>query len=242
MNEELIIIIDDDPGMLFTLKQSCKKKGFTALTFNNGADGLNALAKNDVAVIISDYRMPRMTGIDVLNKAQEISPDTVRVLLSGELDLELALDAVSRGAVFRIISKPCKDSDFESTLYQCLEKYNLLQDYHHIQRELLEQSKVDAARATVVTLHHEINNTLVTLGANISILNRSLNQNKIPNNHVQILDSMKQSYNRIKNCIVKLELVEDIEMIEYANGTMMLDADLTNGSQPSNDSPSSPEK
>ena len=152
MCEHSIFFIDDDPNVLYSLKRLFKNKGYSVFTFLDGSHGLKALAENDVSVLVVDYKMPGLSGIEVLQKARDISPDTIRVLITGALDLELALEAISRGEVYRIIKKPWNDLELKVTIDQCLEKYNLVQENYRLQEKLLNQTKVEMVRALIVTL------------------------------------------------------------------------------------------
>lgn len=225
-NERTIFIIDDDPGVLSSLKRLLMDEDFAVRTFTDGQRALEALADTEVAVIVSDYQMPGISGIEVLLRALAISPDTIRVLISGALDLELALEAISRGEVYRIIGKPWHDLELKVTISQCLEQYQLIQENHRLQNQLIDQAKIETVKALVVTLNHEINNSLVFLSIAIDSFGRSFAKKEIPVNHSEYLRQMKDSCQKIAELIKKLQNIEEIQMTEYlrGTGTMMIDA------------------
>jgi len=223
---ETIFIVDDDPAVLASLKRLLLDEDFDVRTFTDGHQALAALAEEPVAVLVSDYQMPGISGIDVLLQALTISPDTIRVLITGALDLKLALEAISRGEVYRIIGKPWHDLELKVTLGQCLEQYRLIQEHHRLQSQLIDQAKIETVKAMVVTLNHEINNSLVFLSIAIDTLNMSLNKGEIPANHLEYLAEMKNSCRKIADLMKKLRNIEEIQMTEYlhGSGTMMIDA------------------
>ncbi|NTV13703.1 MAG: response regulator [Desulfobulbaceae bacterium] len=225
-DSETIYIVDDDPGVLASLKRLLLDEDFAVRTFTDGHQALAALAEEPVAVLVSDYQMPGLSGIDVLLQALTISPDTIRVLITGALDLKLALEAISRGEVYRIIGKPWHDLELKVTLGQCLEQYRLIQEHHRLQEQLIDQAKIETVKAMVVTLNHEINNSLVFLSIAIDTLGLSFTKQEIPANHVEYLGEMKNSCRKIADLMKKLRNIEEIQMTEYlhGSGTMMIDA------------------
>lgn len=223
VSERLIYLIDDDSNILSSLKRLLKSKEYSVFTFTNGNLGLKALEDNDVAILVTDYNMPEISGIEVLKKAREISPDTIRVMITGALDIELALDAISHGEVYRIIQKPWNDLEFMLTIEQCFEKYNLIQENYKLQENLLNQTKVEMVRALIVTLNHEINNSLTCLSICIEQISCAQANNQLPDNYSELLKEMKFRLNQMAEFIKKLKNIEEIKMTEYIKGTMMID-------------------
>jgi DNA-binding NtrC family response regulator len=223
MVEHSILFIDDDPGILSSLKRLFRDKGYSILAFTDGNQGLKALDGKDVAVMVVDYKMPGLSGIEVLQKARDISPDTIRVMMTGALDLELALEAIRSGEVYRIVRKPWNDLELKATIDQCFEKYNLIQENYRLQERLLDQTKLEMIKAVVVTLNHEINNSLNCLSLDIDILNRAFTKNETPQDYGELLSEMRASYKQIGDLIMKLRNIEEIKLTKYVNETMMLD-------------------
>ena len=223
--EETIFIVDDDPNVLASLKRFLMAEDFAVRTFTDGHQALAELGEAQPAVLVSDYQMPRISGIEVLQQAHLISPDTVRVLITGALDLGLALEAIRRGEVYRIISKPWHDLELKVTIDQCLEQARLIRENRHLQQQLIDQARVEMVKAMVVTLNHEVNNSLVYLSIAIDSLERSLARNEIPANHSEQLREMKSSCLKIADLMKKLRNIEEVQMTEYlsGSGTMMLD-------------------
>jgi len=223
---EEIYIIDDDPAVLASLKRFLTNEDFAVRTFTDGRQALAALPEHKAAVIVSDYHMPGISGIEVLQKALTLAPDTIRVLITGDLDLELALTAISRGEVYRIIGKPWRDLELKVTISQCLDQYRLIRENHRLQAQLIDQAKIATVKALVVTLNHEINNSLVFLSIAIEKLARSFANHEIPADHVEYLREMQSCCQKIAALMKKLRNIEEIQVKEYlhGSGTMMIDA------------------
>ncbi|MDD5250913.1 MAG: EAL domain-containing protein [Rhodocyclaceae bacterium] len=106
-----LLMVDDEPAILSSLKRLFRREGYTLLTAGSGAEGLELLARQEVGVVISDARMPHMHGAEFLGKVREIHPDTVRIMLSGYTDLKAVTEAVNRGELFKFLTKPWHDEE-----------------------------------------------------------------------------------------------------------------------------------
>ena len=114
-----ILLVDDDPNILQGYQRQLHKH-VDIETAQNGIAGLKSLKeKGPFAVIISDLRMPGMDGIAFLAEAREQSPDSVRVMLTGHADLEAAINAVNKGNIFRLLTKPCPAENLLQTVQGC---------------------------------------------------------------------------------------------------------------------------
>ncbi|HVS17903.1 MAG TPA: HD domain-containing phosphohydrolase [Planctomycetota bacterium] len=131
-----VLMVDDDARLLDGFRRQYHK----ALQFTTalgGAEGLEAVrSKGPFAVIVSDYQMPNMNGIQFLSKVREIAPDSVRIMLTGNADLQSAVNAVNEGHVFRFLTKPCTPDVFQSMMRAALEQYRL----RFAERTLLEDT------------------------------------------------------------------------------------------------------
>jgi diguanylate cyclase (GGDEF)-like protein/PAS domain S-box-containing protein len=106
-----LLLVDDDVGVLASLKRLFRREGYTLLTAGNGLEALDLLASHPAGVIVSDARMPQMNGAEFLGKVRDIYPDTVRIILSGYTDLDAVTQAVNRGEVFKFLTKPWADQE-----------------------------------------------------------------------------------------------------------------------------------
>jgi diguanylate cyclase (GGDEF)-like protein/PAS domain S-box-containing protein len=110
VTEPTLLIVDDDPKNIILVKRVMAHEGLRILSANNAEEALDLLARNAVSVIIADHRMPGMTGVELLRRVKGLWPDTVRVLMSGDIDVRTATEAINQGAVFKVL---IKSSDFE---------------------------------------------------------------------------------------------------------------------------------
>jgi diguanylate cyclase (GGDEF)-like protein/PAS domain S-box-containing protein len=104
-----LLLIDDEQNILNSLKRLFRRENFRVLTANSGREALELLAVNEVQVIISDQRMPEMSGVELLSRVKELYPDTVRIVLSGYSELSTVTEAINRGAIWKYLSKPWDD-------------------------------------------------------------------------------------------------------------------------------------
>ncbi|UXI70203.1 EAL domain-containing protein [Tahibacter amnicola] len=104
-----LLVVDDEQGVRSALVRILRRDGYRVLTAEGGKEGLELLATNAVQVIISDQRMPNMSGTEFLHVVRQLYPDTVRIILSGYADLGVVTDSVNRGAVFKFLTKPWED-------------------------------------------------------------------------------------------------------------------------------------
>lgn len=121
-----ILFVDDEENILNSLVRLFRKEDYEILTATSGAGGLKIAEANNIDLVISDHRMPEMTGVDFLARMKEISPDTMRIMLTGYADLEAAIAAINKGEVYRFISKPWNDEELKLTVRQTLEYRNLV--------------------------------------------------------------------------------------------------------------------
>ena len=125
MNQK-ILFVDDDANLLDAVQRSLRKQ-FTIDTALGGAEGLRKLAEQGpYAVVVADMQMPEMTGLQFLRNVQTAAPDAVLMMLTGNSDLQTAMDAVDDGRVFRFMTKPCPMSTLGPTLAAGLEQFRLM--------------------------------------------------------------------------------------------------------------------
>jgi serine phosphatase RsbU (regulator of sigma subunit) len=118
-----VLFVDDDPKILAALRRQFRKK-IDVETVPSGADGLDAIRTHGpFSVVVTDYCMPEMNGIEFLKQVQEIAPETVRVLLTGSADLNAAIQAVNQGNIFRFLSKPCSPEALTEALLESMKRY-----------------------------------------------------------------------------------------------------------------------
>jgi response regulator RpfG family c-di-GMP phosphodiesterase len=123
-----VLAVDDEPNIVSALRRTLRSRGFTVHTALGGAEGLKLLDVQPVDAIISDMRMPEMTGAQFLQAARLKMPDAVRVLLTGYADITSTIEAVNHGEIFRYLSKPWDDDVLLSVLHDGLERKRLARE------------------------------------------------------------------------------------------------------------------
>jgi len=119
-----ILFVDDDSNILDAYKRQLKRQ-FHVETARGGEEGLNAVTNHGpYAVIVSDLRMPGMDGNQFLSRVKEIAPESVRMMLTGFADLKTAMDAINRGNIFRLLTKPCAKEVLADALSVGIKQFN----------------------------------------------------------------------------------------------------------------------
>lgn len=143
-----ILCVDDEPRVLDALERMLRGR-FTVVTAAGPGPALEELQRDPrFAVVMSDLRMPGMSGIELLRKAGELAPDAVRVLLTGHAELETAIEAVNHGHVFQFLRKPCHPQVVVAALRAAAEQHRLVT----AERELLEHTLRGSVRALAEVL------------------------------------------------------------------------------------------
>jgi len=121
-----VLCVDDEPNVLAAIERNLFDL-FDVVTAHSGEAGLDAIRSGKpFAVILSDMRMPGMDGATFLSRAREVSPDSVRILLTGQADVESSIAAINKGAIFRYLCKPCPKEDLIATLNDAVRQYRLV--------------------------------------------------------------------------------------------------------------------
>ncbi len=136
-----ILCVDDEENILASLKRLLRKESYRLLTASSGAEGLAILEKETAQLVISDQRMPSMSGTEFLQKVKELYPDTVRVVLSGYADVTVILDSINKGEIYRFLTKPWNDEELKIHIRQCLAHYDLVRQNKDMMKQLEFRNK-----------------------------------------------------------------------------------------------------
>lgn len=119
-----VLYVDDEVNNLNSFKAAFRHD-FNVFTALSAKDGRNILDSNEIGVIITDHRMPVMTGIEFLESIIQTYPDTIRILLTGFADINAVMDAINRGQVYKYIVKPWQNDELKMYIINALEIYKL---------------------------------------------------------------------------------------------------------------------
>ncbi len=122
-NKRTLLLVDDEPNVLASLKRILRREGYQILTASSGEEGLQLLAGNPVGVIISDQRMPAMSGIEFLSRVRVIHPDIIRIVLSGYTEVNTITEAINKGEVYKFLTKPWDDDELCKTIREAFMRF-----------------------------------------------------------------------------------------------------------------------
>lgn len=164
-----LLLVDDEPNILASLKRLLRRDAYHILTANSGQEGLDVLASNAVDVIVSDQRMPGMLGADFLRKAKLLCPQTIRIMLSGYTELQAVTDAVNEGAIFKFLTKPWEDHQLREHIAEAFRLKGIDDDNVRLNAQLRDANQALAAanaamQALVSQQQHQISRDEVSLG------------------------------------------------------------------------------
>lgn len=123
-----LLFVDDEEGVLNALRRVFLDENYRVLCASSGAAALSVMEKEAVQLVISDHRMPGMTGAEFLREAKVRWPETIRIMLTGYADVQSIMGAVKDGAVYKFITKPWNDEDLRLTVSLALQQYSLIRE------------------------------------------------------------------------------------------------------------------
>jgi DNA-binding NtrC family response regulator len=137
--QRTVLFVDDEEHILRSLKRLLKHENYRLLTAKSGAEGLEVLRKNHVQVVISDQRMPAMTGTEFLENVKLDYPNALRIVLTGHADLDSIVESINKGHIYNFFFKPWDNRHLKLEIKQALEYYDLLEANRKLQEEILKK-------------------------------------------------------------------------------------------------------
>src|SRR5262245_8579244 len=135
-----LLVVDDEPDLVQTVRDLLRFE-YRVLGATRAAEGLRLMEQEPVHVVMSDQRMPEMTGVEFLRILRQRYPDTVRLLFTGYADINAVSDAINQGNVYRYISKPWEPNELRAVLKQAVEYYDLNVERKRLLGELQEKNR-----------------------------------------------------------------------------------------------------
>lgn len=188
LRRHALLIVNDEVNVLESLRHLFHRS-YKVMTASSGNEAIEVMNRSEVHLILSDQRMPGMSGDVFLSKARLLQPDAIRMLFTGYADIQAVINAVNEGHIFRYILKPWDVIELEAVLRQATEQYELLSDRRRLVSELqaanarLTSANAELAQAGqlksafIEVASHEFN-TPITLVLGLSELLRLLNPDR----------------------------------------------------------------
>lgn len=208
-----LLIVDDEVDVLESLRHQFHR-AYRVLTAATGKAAIDLLNENEVHLILSDQRMPGMSGDVFLSQARQIQPDAIRMLFTGYADIQAVINAVNEGHIFRYILKPWDTNELEGIIREAAEKYNLLSERKELIAELQEanirltHANDELARAGrlktafIEVASHEFN-TPITLVLGLTDLLRLSNPDR-PAEECEILRQITNSGRQLSRLVTNM--------------------------------------
>jgi phosphoserine phosphatase RsbU/P len=144
-----ILFVDDETDILSSLNRFLRKEPYKKLFAENGSQALELIESTDIAIIVSDLRMPEMNGLELINKVKKRNPGILRLILSGSQDIDMIIESINTGEVFRFIPKPVEPYSFKKILNDAIDYHYLIAEREELFNELSiknqELTKVNSA-------------------------------------------------------------------------------------------------
>ncbi|MBU0682443.1 MAG: response regulator [Proteobacteria bacterium] len=121
-----LLIVDDEPQIISAVRRLLLDEHITIASATSAGEALDFLAHHEVAVLLTDNCMPEMSGLELLNAAKKTSPDTVRLMMTGNADLQVALSAINEGEVYKFIVKPWHNQELIAMIMAAVNRFQLM--------------------------------------------------------------------------------------------------------------------
>lgn len=163
------LYVDDDEANL-TVFEAAVGRDLPVLTARGGLEALALMRQKEVGVLLTDQRMPGMSGVDLADAVRLEFPDTIRLLVTAFSDLNAAIDAINRGQVRRYLRKPWGGGEMMATVREALDLYHLTMRLRESERRLVQTERVYALGVIAASLGHELRNPLGFVTGNLQAL------------------------------------------------------------------------
>lgn len=210
-----ILCVDDESDNVDALERLFRKK-YIVLKATSGSEALKIMKDNRVSLIVTDQRMPSMTGTEFLAKSMKLNPEAIRILLTGYTDIESVISAINSGQVYKYVTKPWDPHDLANTVDKAIEKYELSAELKKkneaLEIALKELKSLDEAKSNfMILINHELKTPLTVMLSFLGLLQES-----------ELDDDQKKFVSRICQSADRLRaLIEDsLELVSAETGTL----------------------
>ena len=142
MTRHAILMVDDEPNVLKSFQRALRKEAYTLLTAQGGEEGLKLLEAREVSLVISDYNMPQMNGLEFLKSVKSLYPHILAIMLTGQAEIQIAVQAINEAGVYKFIQKPWEDTDLKITIVRALESIDLATERDRLIRKVKSRDAI----------------------------------------------------------------------------------------------------
>jgi putative nucleotidyltransferase with HDIG domain len=139
-HQHTVLFVDDEVNILKALQRLLRNEEMNVLCASRASEALELIEKHPTQVVVSDQRMPEMSGVDLLANVRERQPEIVRMMLTGYTEMKVAVDAINRGEIYRLITKPWNDDELRATLRQAFDHADLKGEIKRLNQVTREQN------------------------------------------------------------------------------------------------------
>jgi putative nucleotidyltransferase with HDIG domain len=140
VHDHTVLFVDDEVNILKALQRLLRNEPMRVLTASRPQEAIDLLDGSPAQVVVSDQRMPEMSGVDLLSTIRERHPDMVRMMLTGYTEMNIAVEAINRGEIYRLITKPWNDDELKATLRQAFDHFDLKGEIKRLNQVTREQN------------------------------------------------------------------------------------------------------
>lgn len=125
MAQHSILMVDDEPHILNAFQRALRKEPYAVMTAASGEEGLKLLEAREFSLVISDYNMPQMNGLDFFRTVKTLYPHLLTIMLTGQAEMNIAIQAINEAGVYKFIQKPWDNAELKITIMRALEAIDL---------------------------------------------------------------------------------------------------------------------
>jgi two-component system probable response regulator PhcQ len=170
--DSAILLVDDERSVVSSLKRALMDEPYNIFAANSGVEGLSILKENRIKIVISDERMPGMSGSEFLSAVKKLFPDTIRIMLTGHASIQAAMNAVNNGEIYRFFSKPWNEIDLKLAIRSAIEKYDLEEEnkglLKTVKRQACELHQLEKSYPGITSMQKDTEGNLVLSEISVS--------------------------------------------------------------------------
>jgi signal transduction histidine kinase len=203
-----LLVVDDEAEVVRSI-QDLLRRDYRVLGATRAEEGLRLLGTEEVHVVMSDQRMPEMTGVEFLHRVRDEHPDAVRLLFTGYADIQAVMDAINEGHVYRYINKPWNPDDLQAVIKGAVERYELVSERKHLLEELQKKNtELERANSLKVAFievaSHELRTPVTILAGMAQFLYET---RELPRAAQECVDSIHNSSQRLQEMTEQIILM-----------------------------------